>query len=192
MRRRAFTLVELLIVLGIVTVLLALLLPVLTRAREQGRRVQCMSNLRQLAHAFVMYGADHNQFFPGSAVAFPLNGAAPFPSDWIHWEPTRKLDDSATARYLGRPVDPAVYRCPSDDADAHGLALTWGPNTFQPTLVYRYSYCMPRNFGSAEAIQNRRMTGRDNEFSTPKFSLIKDPSRTLLLAEVDERQLRDG
>jgi prepilin-type N-terminal cleavage/methylation domain-containing protein len=183
-RRRAFTVVELLVVISIIALLVALLLPVVMRAREEGRRVQCMSNLRQLMHAVIMYGADSNHFFPGSAIAAGLNSLAPFPSDWIHWEPTRSLDDSSTARYLGRPVNPAVYRCPSDEVDSHGLAPSWGPSTFQPVLIYRYSYCMLRNFGSAEAIAHRQWPNGGDPYFIPKFSMVKDPSRTLLLAEV--------
>ena len=191
-RRRGFTLVELLVVISIITLLVAILFPVITRAHEEGRRVQCMSNMHQIMRAIHFYGADNRQYFPGSAVAAGLNSRAPFASDWIHWEPTRNLNDSSTAQYLSRPVNPAIYRCPSDDTGAHALAPTWGPNTFQPRLVYPYSYCMLRNFGSAEAIVYKAQTGRDSDFVIPKFSMIKDPARTTLLGEVDERQLRDG
>lgn len=54
-RRSAFTLVELLVVIGIVALLLALLMPVMSNARRQARTVTCISNLRQIAAAFQMY-----------------------------------------------------------------------------------------------------------------------------------------
>ena len=187
-----FTLVELLVVLGIITIVLAMLLPVITRAQEEGRRVQGMSNLHQIMCAVLFDGADNKQYFPGSGVDSGLDSCVRFQSDWIHWEPNRNLNDSATALYLGRPVNPAIYRCPSDDVTNHRLAPTWGPNTFQPKLVYPYSYCMLRNFGSAEAIAQRKLTGRDDEFIVPKISMVKDPVHTTLIGEVDERQLRDG
>jgi prepilin-type N-terminal cleavage/methylation domain-containing protein/prepilin-type processing-associated H-X9-DG protein len=191
-RRRAFTLVELLVVLGIFTIVLGLLLPVITRAHEEGRRVQCMSNLQQIMRAVLSYGGDNKQYFPGSAVDSGLDSWAPFASDWIHWEPTRNVNDSSTALYLGRPVNPAIYRCPSDDATNHRLAPTWGPNTFQPKLMYPYSYCMLRNYGSAEAISYRKLMGRDDDWIVPKMSMVKDAARATLIGEVDERQLRDG
>lgn len=60
----AFTLVELLVVVAIVAVLAALLMPALARGLEEGRRVQCLGNLRQLAVAAHSYADNHDGFFP--------------------------------------------------------------------------------------------------------------------------------
>ena len=54
-RRRAFTLVELLVVIGIVTVLIAILLPVINRVRAHAQTVKCQANLRSIGQALVMY-----------------------------------------------------------------------------------------------------------------------------------------
>src|ERR1044071_3098265 len=54
----AFTLVELLVVIAIIAVLAALLLPALTRARDQGQRIRCFNNQRQLAITWLMYAGD--------------------------------------------------------------------------------------------------------------------------------------
>src|SRR5436305_6936433 len=63
-RRGGFTLVELLVVIGVIAVLMALLLPVLGRAREQARSVKCASNLRQIYGAIVMYANENRQMLP--------------------------------------------------------------------------------------------------------------------------------
>ncbi|MDB5172580.1 MAG: xcpT 4, partial [Phycisphaerales bacterium] len=59
-----FTLVELLVVIGIIAVLIAMLMPALRRAREEARRVQCASNLRQIGFALTSYANENKDYFP--------------------------------------------------------------------------------------------------------------------------------
>jgi prepilin-type N-terminal cleavage/methylation domain-containing protein/prepilin-type processing-associated H-X9-DG protein len=58
-RRKGFTLIELLVVIAIIAILMGILMPALARVREQGKRMACLSNLRQLTMAWIMY-ADEN------------------------------------------------------------------------------------------------------------------------------------
>jgi prepilin-type N-terminal cleavage/methylation domain-containing protein/prepilin-type processing-associated H-X9-DG protein len=63
-RRQAFTLVELLVVIGIIALLVSILLPALNRARRQARTVQCASNMKQIAAAMLMYVQESKGVLP--------------------------------------------------------------------------------------------------------------------------------
>jgi prepilin-type N-terminal cleavage/methylation domain-containing protein/prepilin-type processing-associated H-X9-DG protein len=69
----AFTLIELLVVIAIIGILAALLLPVLSRAREQGRCTQCQSNLHQIGVAFEVYLQDHDNTLMQRRYQDPVN-----------------------------------------------------------------------------------------------------------------------
>ena len=64
LENKAFNLIELLVVFAIVGILAGLLLPVAGKVREQGRRIQCLNNLRQHGIAWHLYLSDHNECFP--------------------------------------------------------------------------------------------------------------------------------
>ena len=80
-RRRAFTLVELLVVIGIIALLIGILLPALTKAREQSRKVACSSNLRQLMTAIRLFAQDHQNCIPGGY--FDRTNADEWKRDWV-------------------------------------------------------------------------------------------------------------
>jgi prepilin-type N-terminal cleavage/methylation domain-containing protein len=75
---RAFTLVELLVVIAVIAILSALLLPVFAQAREKARQAGCLSNLRQIAMAWSMYVQDHDEAFPPGFYFGVENGAPCF------------------------------------------------------------------------------------------------------------------
>jgi len=102
--RRGFTLVELLVVIGIIAIMIGILLPTLARARESARQIKCMSNMRQLSTAVVMFAGEHKSWMPGRAGSgFTRYGASGQPvgggtdprnvADWIAWQ---RVTDLAT------------------------------------------------------------------------------------------------
>jgi prepilin-type N-terminal cleavage/methylation domain-containing protein len=106
-----FTLVELLVVIGIIALLIALLLPSLTRARENAKRVQCASNLRQLGMGMIQYATANKMWLPATAASGTnamLVTNENYGIDWIGWTGTspttsKYLDGGAIAQYVGHP-----------------------------------------------------------------------------------------
>ena len=107
-RRNAFTLVELLVVIGIIAVLMGILMPALNKAREASRIVQCGSNLRQIATAMLMYAnANKGRLLP-SAVE---------PGDTIYNKGLFWSNELVAQKYIQAPTGPilrsdSVFRCP--------------------------------------------------------------------------------
>jgi prepilin-type N-terminal cleavage/methylation domain-containing protein len=119
-RRRAFTLVELLVVVGIIAILVAILLPSLMRARESARRVVCGTQLRQFAIALRMYAQDNRGWLP---VACAYNGVY---NDSQEYTFTASPVTATSITYTGNLVDlfpkyltdKRIFLCPSFMKDA--------------------------------------------------------------------------
>jgi prepilin-type processing-associated H-X9-DG protein len=185
--------VELLIVIGIIGVLAALGLTSYSRARESAAKISCMSNLRQIGAAMLLYTQDNNQVFPFSGAL----GRPSLKEDWIAWtpgaitvpgkpSPTQEdlIEYSALGKYirLRGPAYMTLMRCPSDDGSVRG-----------PGVTYRYSYGMNYMYASDSYMNvGPPVPGAPNPPPLPRVPAINRPSEKVLAAEENERTINDG
>lgn len=121
-KRKGFTLVELLVVIGIIAMLISILLPALNKAREAASQIKCLSNLRTIGMAVLMYNNENRGRFPAPGIALSSQIPVYAADDWIYWESGRDPNQSALATYLGSggQFNRNILRCPSDtDFNAH-------------------------------------------------------------------------
>ncbi len=198
--RKAFTLIELLVVIAIIAILAAILFPVFAQARDKARQASCLSNVKQIGTAMMMYAQDYDEVLPRNAYAD---------------EPRVREGDHFTNCSSPRWMDVLqpyiknlqIFNCPSDPfAPIRGTLWTGQPHTlmdnrryvFQPyspdgSQVFREADCgdprgttnIGRRFGSY-AINNMDYLATDN-FTPPNnqpMARIAQPADTVLVAEV--------
>lgn len=187
-RRRGFTLIELLVVIAIIAILVAILFPVFSRAREKGREASCKSNMKQIGTAIQQYLDDWDGCYPDHASprfpqAFVDSGFAeyrtPYSNEmggaWISWFTHRyryKVGNSyqpagiaRTLRSYVKSLD--VFKCPSEWKTRPIDSPTW----------------LPYEEGSSYYVKHA-MTYFANKRGRPlKMSEVKFPTRATLMYE---------
>lgn len=183
MKRTAFTLIELLVVIAIIAILAAILFPVFAQAREKGRQVSSLSNLKQLSLAFVMYTQDYDETLPPahndgpSRTTVPDNfGAFRWPWLTLPYVKTRELyrSPSDTIEYaVSSGPCAGEYRSPTNPC----FGYLWG---LFPSYGYNWWYLAP---------DTRQPQGQDIRTASTRFSravnlaAVGSPAETLMLAD---------
>jgi prepilin-type N-terminal cleavage/methylation domain-containing protein len=155
-RRAGFTLVELLVVIGIIAVLISLLLPALNKAREAAKKTQCLSNLHQIHVMLVMYAGANKDQVPLGYSASVASGTSMSANYHVSRQATNLWDPdngpNVTMRYVGlglllkanflKEGSGRVLYCPSFEENDFQFNIPnnpWPPSEYSDTISCTYS-----------------------------------------------------
>ena len=180
--RRAFSLIELLVVIGIIALLIAMLLPALKRARQQALAVACASNLRQIYFAFQSYLNDSKGTAFWRGADLDLDGM-----DWYGYggreQGNKNLDQlnyfnrqvpRPLNRYVGGKIE--IFHCPCDD----GAPWTYDKN-FTPYAAESQFEWVGNSYNfNANGYPLRPQPRHDGGLDEVKIGAVHDASNTVL------------
>jgi prepilin-type N-terminal cleavage/methylation domain-containing protein len=132
LRAYAFTLVELLVTIGIIALLAALLLPALAGGKSKAHQTQCAGNLRQWGLAYRMYADDNQDFLPRRGQGVQVLAEIDRPEDWFNALPSyfglSRFEDMVTNDVTPTAHSKSVFICPVAENPGGTYFLPYGMN----------------------------------------------------------------
>jgi prepilin-type N-terminal cleavage/methylation domain-containing protein/prepilin-type processing-associated H-X9-DG protein len=169
-RRSGFTLIELLVVIAIIAILAAILFPVFAQAREKARSTSCLSNLKQIGTAMMMYTQDYDENLPHfsqycSRIPNPLK-----PNDPANPAGVREMWQATIYPYT---KNWQIFSCPSDVAIPN--------DAFTQFYMLSYGY----NYGYLSKLQtgNDPGCGTPQYFSSHSLAEVVQPASIIMVAD---------
>jgi prepilin-type N-terminal cleavage/methylation domain-containing protein len=179
MRKRGFTLVELLVVVGVIAILLAMLLPALQKARSSAIQVQCMSQQRQMMTGFFMYANANSNYLPPAMFQNKddfLSGTL----YWVAWWNRYQLGQYMGIKTRGKDYPPSTYNEGYVSRVDPGAALIFCPEYYREKLTQG----SPINSDLGYGVNVYSVWPYSAKIMGYKLNTLRNPSNVIVMADV--------